>query len=177
MSIFDNAKKVFSSKYDEFEDDDRDFEDYEDEYEDEEPKRPLFSFLNRRAEEEEEGYEEAPRSQERASSTRERYQSPFQKFTASTPNPPIRTNLAGTVIAVHYPESFNDASKIIREVKANKITIIDISTITSDEEARRIVDYIGGASEGMECTFQRLCPSIFCFAPKGVEVERNKTRY
>ncbi len=177
MSFLENAKKAFSSRYDEFEDDDRDFEEYEEEYEDDEPKRPLFSFLNRKADEEEDLYEEAPRSYERTTSTREKYQSPFQKFTAPTPAPPIRTNLAGTVIAVHYPESFNDASKIIREVKANKITIIDISTITSDEEARRIVDYIGGASEGMDCSFKRLCPSIFCFAPKGVEIELNKTRY
>ena len=173
MSFLDNAKKAFSSRYDEFEIDDRDYEDYEEEYEEEEPKRPLFSFLNRKTEEDAEEYEEEPRT----TSTREKYQSPFQKFVAPAPAAPIRTNLAGTVIAVHYPESFNDASKIIREVKANKITIIDISTITSDEEARRIVDYIGGASEGMDCNFKRLCPSIFCFAPKGVEMELNKTRY
>ena len=169
MSFLDNAKKAFSSRYDEFEVDDRDYEDYEDEYEEDEPKRPLFSFLNRKNDEEEETYDEAP--------AKDRYTSPFQKFTAPAPATPIRTNLAGTVIAVHYPESFNDASKIIREVKTNKITIIDISTITSDEEARRIIDYIGGASEGMDCTFKRLCPSIFCFAPKGVEIELNKTRY
>ncbi len=177
MSFFENAKRAFSSRYDEFEVDDRDYEDYEEEYEEEEPKRPLFSFLNRKADDEEEAYEEAPRSYERTNPAKEKYQSPFQKFTAPSPATPIRTNLAGTVIAVHYPESFNDASKIIREVKANKITVIDISTITSDEEARRIVDYIGGASEGMDCSFKRLCPSIFCFAPKGVEIELNKTRY
>lgn len=175
MSFLDNAKRAFSTKYDEFYDDDRDFEEYEDEYEDQEPKRPLFSFLNRKEEVEEE-YEDEPHTyQKSAGTTRERYQSPFQK--TATPTPPIRTNLTGVTIAVHYPESFNDASKIIREVKASKITIIDISTITSDEEARRIVDYIGGASEGMDCSFKRLCPSIFCFAPKGVEIELNRQRY
>lgn len=175
MSIFDSAKRVFSSKYDEFYDDDREFEEDEYEYEDEEPKRPLFSFLNKNTEEEE--YEDEPRPFQRttASSAREKYQSPFQKTT--TPAAPIRTNLTGVTLAVHYPESFNDASKIIREVKSSKITIIDISTITSDEEARRIVDYIGGASEGMDCSFKRLCPSIFCFAPKGVEIELNRQRY
>lgn len=174
MSFFDNAKRAFSSKYDEFYDDDRDFEEYEDEY-DEEPKRPLFSFLNKKEEIEDE-YDEEPRTyRNNSSSAKERFQSPFQK--TSTPATPMRTSLGGVTIAVHYPESFNDASKIIREVKANKITIIDISTITSDEEARRIVDYIGGASEGMDCSFKRLCPSIFCFAPKGVDIELNKQKY
>lgn len=174
MSFLDNAKRAFSTKYDEFYEDDRDFEEYEGEFEEEEPKRPLFSFLNRK--ETVEDYEEEPRSYLKStSSTREKYSSPFQKTTP--PAPPVRTNLAGVTLAVHYPESFNDASKIIREVKSSKITIIDISTITSDEEARRIVDYIGGASEGMDCSFKRLCPSIFCFAPKGVEIELNKTRY
>lgn len=177
MSFLDNAKRAFSSKYDEFYDDDRDFEEYEDEYEEEEPRRPLFSFLNRKTEEDD--YAEEPVSSVRSTPTlKERYQSEFRKTTnSSAPAPAIRTNLTGVTIAVHYPESFNDASKIIREVKASKITIIDISTITSDDEARRIIDYIGGASEGMDCEFKRLCPSIFCFAPKGVNMELNKQRY
>lgn len=172
MSIFDSAKRVFS-KYDEFYEDDREYED-EYEYEDDEPKRPLFSFLNKK-EDTEDAYREEPRTYQRT--TRESYRSSYQKPAQTPQATPSRVNLAGVVVSVQYPESINDAVKIIREVKANKITVIDISTISADEEARRIVDYLGGAADGMDCAFKRLCPSIFCFAPRGVELELNRQRY
>ena len=52
--------------------------------------------------------------------------------------------------------------------------MFDISSIPTDEEARRVVDYIGGAAFGMECPFERLCPSIFCIAPTGVKFDVKK---
>ena len=82
--------------------------------------------------------------------------------------------MAGVEVIVHYPASLDDATRIIREVKNNKITLFDISAITSDAEARRVVDYIGGAAFGMECPFERLCPSIFCIAPMGVKLDAKK---
>jgi FtsZ-interacting cell division protein YlmF len=82
--------------------------------------------------------------------------------------------MAGVEVIVHYPTSLDDATRIIREVKGNKITMFDISSIPTDEEARRVVDYIGGAAFGMECPFERLCPSIFCIAPTGVKFDIKK---
>lgn len=75
------------------------------------------------------------------------------------------------------PIGFDDSSKIVREVKENHITVFDMSGVTEIEEARRIVDYISGAAEGMECQFARICPSVFCLAPKGVELNNKRPRY
>lgn len=187
MSFLDNARRAFGSKPDDYYEDDRyEDEDYED-YEEEEPKKSLFSFLSKRNDEEdyeeEDSYEKEPVQSRRYSSysssrttePRERYSSFTQKPASTTA--PTRTNLSGVEVTVHYPASLDDATRIIREVKSNKITIFDISAITSDDEARRVVDYIGGAAFGMECPFERLCPSIFCIAPVGVKIDAKKNRY
>lgn len=177
MSFLENAKRAFSSRVDEYYDDgdyEKDYEEYED-YE-EEPKKPFFSFLSKKQDEydeEEEPYTENTRSYSSSfsrSSSRERTSAAFAK-----PQSTVSTaNLKGAVISVLYPDSFNDATKIIHEVKANKITVFDISGIASDDDARRIVDYIGGAAEGMDCPFKRLCPSIFCITPQGVRLDIQK---
>lgn len=175
MSFLDNARKAFNSKSEEFFDD-RDFEDYDEEYSEEKERKPLFSFLSRNKDtydEYEEEYDEEPARKYSSAFSRDRYSSAFSK-SANTQSTASRVNMSGVEVTVHYPEVFDDATKIIREVKANKITVFDISTITSDEEARRVVDYIGGAAEGMECPFKRLCPSIFCIAPKGVTFDIKK---
>lgn len=179
MSFLDNARRAFGTKSEDYYDEDRYDEEY-DEYEEEEPKKSFFSFLGGRdkgEEEYEEEYEEpAPRtyqsSYSKTSSSSDRYKTSFtQKST------PVRSTLSGVEVTVHYPASLDDATRIIREVKSNKITIFDISAITSDDEARRVVDYIGGAAFGMECPFERLCPSIFCIAPVGVKIDAKKNRY
>ncbi len=182
MSFLDTARRALGSKSEDYYDDDREYDEEYDEYE-EEPRKSLFSFLAKRSDDEYEDYEDgvrddtAPRSYSSAyarSSTRERVNTGFSKPSASAP---VRSSLAGVEVTVHYPTSLDDATRIIREVKVNKITIFDISAITSDEEARRVVDYIGGAAFGMECPFERLCPSIFCIAPVGVKIDAKKHRY
>lgn len=179
MSFLDNARRAFGSKSDDYYDEDRYDEEY-DEYEEEEPKKSFFSFLGGRdktEDEYDEEYEEpAPRSYQssysKTSSFTDKYKTSFTQKPA-----PTRSNLSGVEVTVHYPASLDDATRIIREVKSNKITIFDISAITSDDEARRVVDYIGGAAFGMECPFERLCPSIFCIAPVGVKIDAKKNRY
>lgn len=177
MSFLDNAKRALGVKADDYYDDRYDDEEYDEYEDDDEPKRSLFSFLKRNNDEEyEESYEEEPKSRSyssyssRTTDTRERFSQSFQK---STPTP-SRANMSGVEVIVHYPASLDDATRIIREVKSNKITLFDISAITSDAEARRVVDYIGGAAFGMECPFERLCPSIFCIAPMGVKLDAKK---
>ncbi len=177
MSFLDNAKRALGIKTDDYYDDDRYDEEEYDEYEDE-PKKSFFSFL-KRDEYEDEGYEEpyeeeAPRRSyssayaSRRTETRDRFAG--EPRTSS----PTRSSMAGVEVTVHYPTSLDDATRIIREVKVNKITLFDISAISSEAEARRVVDYIGGAAFGMECPFERLCPTIFCIAPTGVKFDVKK---
>lgn len=173
MSFLDNARRALSTKSDDYYDEDRYEEDYED-YEDEEPKRPLFGFLGKRRNDEdfEEEYDE-PAENTKPSAGRSYYSDRYKNSFAQKPVQP-RTAMSGIEVTVHYPSSLDDATRIIREVKGNKITIFDISSIASDDEARRVVDYIGGAAYGMDCPFERLCPSIFCIAPIGVKIDTKR---
>ena len=173
MSFLDTAKRAFVGRADDYEDyDERYDNDYDDEYE-EEPRRSLFSFLKRDNNDEdyEESYEREPYKSQSYSSrtTKERFTNTAKQTPTFT-----RSTMAGVEVIVHYPTSLDDATRIIREVKGNKITMFDISSIQTDEEARRVVDYIGGAAFGMECPFERLCPSIFCIAPTGVKFDIKK---
>ncbi len=183
MSFLDTARRALGAKPDDYYEEDDRYEDEYDEYEDDEPKKPFFSFLSKRNDEEdeyEESYERDPERTRRYSSSYSRTSANSGSYSSFTQKPaptPVRSSLAGVEVIVHYPASLDDATRIIREVKSNKITIFDISSITSDDEARRVVDYIGGAAFGMDCPFERLCPSIFCIAPVGVKIDAKKTRY
>ncbi len=179
MSFIDTAKRVFIGR--DYEDDYDDYDDYEDEYE-EEPRKRLFSFLKK---DDEDDYEEPQqRAPERRSVTPSR---PRQSFSAqrTVPSaydtrkttPPIVRDLTGVEVTLITPTSFDDSIKIVREVKEGRIVIFDVSEIQENNEARRIVDYICGAAEGIDCPFSRICPSIFCIAPKGVVMSGKKQRY
>lgn len=174
MSIFENTRQAFSS-----DDDFRDTE-YMDEYAEEKKENPIkrfFSdlfgfereddFMDTEEREDTEEYREPPKSG-RASA----------RFTRSS-DEYSESRMGGNIeIITMYPQGVDDASKIIREVKLGKIVIFDVNDqIESSEEARRIVDFVGGAAEGLECPFSRLCASIFCIAPKGVKFTNTKTRY
>ena len=182
MSFFDNARRAFSGRADDYEDE----RDYEEEYEDyeEAPKRGFFSFLSRNNDNEYDDYdaEEEPaekRSSARQSSSYSSHKASDRYSSKPSSKQSIRyePDMSGVEVVVHYPASFDDSAKLVKEVKEGKITIFDVSGIDTPEEARRIVDYICGAAEGMDCPFSRLCPSIFCIAPKGVTLTNRKNRY
>lgn len=189
MSFLDTAKKALSAKSTDDYDYDRDYE-YEDEYEEKKPRKGLFAFLSGRNsddyddEYEEDEEEEAPASRSARNtyygssySGNDRYS--YNRFSSSQSKSPIKYNpiKSGTEVVLVTLSSFDDSEKIVKEVKGNKITILDVSEIASAEEARRIIDYISGAAAGMECPFSKLCQGIFCIAPKGVTITAKKSRY
>ena len=202
MSIFDTTKRAFGSGYDDYDNyDGYDDEMYDNEYADEKPqKKSFFSFFSRKKESDsyDDGYdyeEDRERSERDSrdyrsrdygsrsySGSRSTYSS-YSGEAASSRSASSRSSIryapspSDIEVKVLYPTNFDGSSEIVREVKAGKITIFDVSGIPSNDEARRVVDYISGAAAGMECPFSRLCPSIFCIAPKGVRLSNANSRY
>lgn len=179
MSIFENTRRAFGF--------DEDFENTEhmDEYAEEKKENPIkrfFSdlfgfereddFMDNEEREDNTEYREPPKT----GRTSTRFMRSGNEYSSPSYS---ETGIGGNVeIITMYPQGVDDASKIIREVKLGKIVIFDVNDqIESSEEARRIVDFVGGAAEGLECPFSRLCASIFCIAPKGVKFTNTKTRY
>lgn len=179
MSIFGNVRRTFSSRYeDEYYDDDRDYE--EEEYEEERPRKGFFSSLFSRSRDDEyEDYEEEEYEEEDSRSRfgRSRSSSEESRFSSNASKSSIRYNKPSsqTELVVLHPKSFDDSIEIVKELKEGKITVFDTSGIETPPEARRVVDYISGAAEGIGCPFERLCPSIFCIAPRNVKLTTNKS--
>lgn len=65
-----------------------------------------------------------------------------------------------------YVDEFERSAEAVREVKKGKIVIIDVTELDPNI-ARRVVDYISGAAEGLESKCQRVSGGIFCLAPAG----------
>ncbi|HIU56312.1 MAG TPA: cell division protein SepF [Candidatus Ornithomonoglobus merdipullorum] len=203
MSFISNARRALGSRSDtEYEDYGYNEEDY-DYAEEEKPKRRGFFslFTKKDRDEYEDVYDDEPesyserrsysgygsreydRSGSRYSSSyasdrqqRSSYSNDRQQRSSSQSSIRYESSPSDMEVKVLYPKSFDDSADIVKEVKARKITIFDVSEIGSNEEARRVVDYICGAAEGMECPFSRLCPSIFCIAPKGVRLTNTKEK-
>lgn len=176
MSIFENTKQAFTGSYDDIDS----FDEYTEKKEN--PVKRFFADLF--GFEREDDYmedDERRTNSEYSDNTRsERGASRFTRAERSYSGPTYSDSGIGANVEIitMYPQGVDDASKIIREVKLDKIVIFDVNDqIESSEEARRIVDFVGGAAEGLECPFSRLCASIFCIAPKGVKFTNTKTRY
>lgn len=175
MSFIDNARRAFSGKDEDY---DREYDDemYEEEEEEKRPK--FFSFLKRNKDEYDDYVEEeeaAERRYSRAESAR--YNERSRSSSESIRYGSSRNDDEKIEVIVMHPTSFDESARLVKLVKEGKITIFDVSEIESSDEARRIVDYICGAAEGLDCPFSRLCPSIFCIAPKGVTLTDQKRRY
>ncbi len=186
MSLLENTRRAFSSRED-FDNEEYENEYMENEYMEEKKENPIKKFFSDLFgfEKEDEDmdiydekesrseYKETPKSSRPAS----RFTRSGESYSSSSSYSENRIGASVEVITM-YPQGVDDASKIIKEVKLNKIVIFDVNDqIESSEEARRIVDFVGGAAEGLECPFSRLCASIFCIAPKGVKFTNTKTRY
>lgn len=173
MSFIDNAKRAFIG---------RDEEEYAHEYEDESYEEDVeekkhngfFSFL-RKNKDEYDDYAEEEETAERRQNRRSSRDSSI-RYNSSRYNSSEEDERKIEVVVMH-PAGFDESARLVKTVKEGKITIFDVSEIESTEEARRVVDYISGAAEGMACPFSRLCPSIFCIAPEGVKLIDKKSRY
>lgn len=185
MSLLENTRRAFSSH------EDFDNEEYDNEYMEEKKENPIKKFFSDLFGFEKEDeymdiyderesrseYKETPKSSRTAARFTRSGESYSSSASSSSSYSESRIGASVEVITM-YPQGVDDASKIIKEVKLNKIVIFDVNDqIESSEEARRIVDFVGGAAEGLECPFSRLCASIFCIAPKGVKFTNTKTRY
>ncbi len=173
MSLFENVRGSFSTRYDDEYYDDREYEDEEEEYEEEKPRRGFFaSLFSRRRDDDYDDYDDERYEEE---NSRSRYGT--SRFSSGASKSSIRYNKPSsqTELIVLHPKSFDDSIEIVKELKNGKITVFDTSGIETPQEARRVVDYISGAAEGIGCPFERLCPSIFCIAPDNVTLTTNKS--
>lgn len=91
----------------------------------------------------------------------------LKKFNNKVVN--IHTN-SNMKIVVHEPLTYEDAPKIIDDLKARKTVVVNLEE-TDISIKKQIFDFISGGIYAIEGNIQKVTKDIFIFAPKNVEID------
>lgn len=72
-------------------------------------------------------------------------------------------------MVVIEPKGFDESPKLVDNLKAKKPVIINLEKLESDS-ARKIFDFLSGATYALNGNVQKIANNIFVFAPENVDV-------
>jgi len=72
-------------------------------------------------------------------------------------------------LVVIEPEGFEECPKLVDSLKTRKPIIINLEKIES-ETARKIFDFLSGATYALNGNVQKVANNIFVFAPENVDI-------
>lgn len=75
-------------------------------------------------------------------------------------------------MVVIEPGDFNDCPKLVDSLKAKKPVIINLENLET-AVARKIFDFLSGATYALNGNVQKIANNIFVFAPENVNVDYN----
>ncbi len=128
--------------------------------------------------EEEEEYEEI---QPATKSAERRYSETRTSFQASRPEShndgkviPMQNRTVSAItsafkLVVIEPSGFEECPKLVDSLKSKKPIIINLERIESDT-ARKIFDFLSGATYALNGNVQKVANNIFVFAPENVDI-------
>jgi len=72
-------------------------------------------------------------------------------------------------LVVIEPKGFDECSKLVDSLKSRKPIIVNLEQLDSDT-ARKIFDFLGGATYALNGNVQKVANNIFVFAPENVAI-------
>ena len=72
-------------------------------------------------------------------------------------------------LMVIEPKGFDECSKLVDSLKSRKPIIVNLEKLDSDT-ARKIFDFLGGATYALNGNVQKVANNIFVFAPENVSI-------
>lgn len=87
-------------------------------------------------------------------------------------NKTVTPNTNQFKLVVIEPKSFDECPKLVDNLKAKKPVIINLEKVESDS-ARKIFDFLSGATYALNGNVQKVANNIFIFAPENVDVSAN----
>lgn len=87
-------------------------------------------------------------------------------------NKPMTGNTIPLKMVVIEPKSFDECPKLVDNLKAKKPIIINLEKIETDI-ARKIFDFLSGATYAVNGNVQKIANNIFVFAPENVDISAN----
>ena len=88
---------------------------------------------------------------------------------ASKPKQPSMNASGAFKMIVIEPKNFEECSKLVDNLKARKPVIINLENVETDL-ARKIFDFLSGATCALSGNVQRVTQNIFIFAPANVDI-------
>ena len=87
-----------------------------------------------------------------------------------------RVSVAGTSafkLVVIEPKSFDECPKLVDSLKGRRPVIINLEKIET-ETAKKIFDFLSGATYALNVNVQKVANNIFIFAPESVDIAANQ---
>ncbi len=134
--------------------------------------------------EEDEVYEEEERKSPRRSSSYGLGNSTISESSMRNSSSPEKENIvsmqkqtlnaitAQFKIVVIEPKGFDECPKLVDNLKSRKPVIINLEKIETDT-ARKIFDFLSGATYALNGNVQKIANNIFVFLPENVDVTTN----
>jgi len=72
-------------------------------------------------------------------------------------------------IVVVEPHSFDECSKLVDSLKSRKPVIVNLEAVENDS-ARKIFDFLNGATYALNGNVQKIAQNIFVFLPENVDI-------
>ena len=120
----------------------------------------------------EEEIEEAERRIERQQKERQHERPKFSRRESNVvPMGGISSEMMKLVVI--EPSSFEESPKLVDSLKERKPVIINLEKIDS-ETARKIFDFLSGATYALNGNVQKVANNIFVFAPDNVDITSNE---
>ena len=73
------------------------------------------------------------------------------------------------------PQSFEDSPKLVDNLKTRKPVIINLENLDTDV-ARKIFDFLSGATYALNGNVQKVANNIFVFAPENINIDYNMNK-
>ena len=73
-------------------------------------------------------------------------------------------------LVVIEPDNFDECPKLVDSLKARKPIIINLEKVESDT-ARKVFDFLSGATYALNGNVQKVAANIFVFAPENVDIK------
>ena len=87
-----------------------------------------------------------------------------------------RVSIAGTntfTLVVIEPKSFDECPKLVDSLKGRRPVVINLEKIET-ETAKKIFDFLSGATYALNGNVQKVANNIFIFAPEKVDITTNQ---
>lgn len=119
--------------------------------------------------EDEESYQKPVNFKTRAFDNDTRYSS---KNNSQVRLMPTTAGAVASKMVITQPESFDESGVIGDYLKGQKSVIINLENVNK-EDARRIVDFMSGATFMVDGTIQKVSSLIYLFTPRNVEIQND----